>query len=132
MYYTAHGISMAMGTQVMTAGESRAASNGKHELELRRGVLVLAVLSQLRTAQYGYSLRQALAGAGMLIEEGTLYPLLRRLESLGLLVSEWRIEDGPPRRYYTLSPDGARHYQNLSASWSELVTTVNRLIANKK
>jgi PadR family transcriptional regulator, regulatory protein PadR len=116
----------------MTEGESREASNRKLELELRRGVLVLTVLSQLRTAQYGYSLRQALAGEGMPIEEGTLYPLLRRLESLGLLVSEWRIEDGPPRRYYTLSPNGARHYQNLSASWSELVTTVNRLIANKK
>ena len=67
-----------MGTQVMTEGESREASNGKLDLELRRGVLVLTVLSQLRTAQYGYSLRQALAGEGMPIEEGTLYPLLRR------------------------------------------------------
>jgi DNA-binding PadR family transcriptional regulator len=116
----------------MAKGESREASDGKFDLELRRGVLVLAVLSQLRTPQYGYSLRQALADKGMSIEEGTLYPLLRRLESMGLLVSEWRIVDGPPRRYYTLSPDGARHYQNLSASWSELVTTVNRLIADKK
>ena len=93
---------MDMGIRVMPAGESHETSNGKPDLELRRGVLVLAVLSQLRTAQYGYSLRQALAGAGMPIEEGTLYPLLRRLESQGLLVSEWRIEDGPPRRYYTL------------------------------
>jgi PadR family transcriptional regulator PadR len=117
---------------VTTKGEPREASNGKLDLELRRGVLVLAVLSQLRTAQYGYSLRQALAAEGLPIEEGTLYPLLRRLESLGLLVSEWRIEDGPPRRYYKLSPEGARHYQDLTASWSELVTTVNRLIANKK
>ena len=116
----------------MTHRESREASDGKLDQELRRGVLVLAVLSQLRTAQYGYSLRQALAAAGMHIEEGTLYPLLRRLESMGLLASEWRIEDGPPRRYYKLSPEGARHYKNLSASWSELVTTVNRLIANKK
>ena len=56
----------------------------------------------------------------------------KRLESLGLLVSEWRIEDGPPRRYYTLSPEGVRHYQDLSTSWSELVATVNRLIADKK
>ena len=104
----------------------------KLEQELRRGVLTLAVLSQLKTPQYGYSLRQNLDARGMPIEEGTLYPLLRRLESLGLLMSEWRIEDGPPRRYYTLSPDGARHYQDLSASWSELVTTVNRLIANQK
>jgi PadR family transcriptional regulator PadR len=123
---------MPTGIQVMTEGESPAASNGKFDLELRRGVLVLAVLSQLRTAQYGYSLRQALAGLGMPIEEGTLYPLLRRLESLGLLVSEWRIEEGPPRRYYKLSPDGVRHYKSLSASWSELVATVNRLIADKK
>jgi DNA-binding PadR family transcriptional regulator len=117
---------------VKTAGEPREVSNGKLDTELRRGVLVLAVLSQLRTAQYGYSLRQALASEGMPIEEGTLYPLLRRLESMGLLVSEWRIEDGPPRRYYTLSAEGARHYHDLSASWSELVTTVNRLISNKK
>jgi DNA-binding PadR family transcriptional regulator len=116
----------------MAKGETREASNGKLDLDLRRGVLVLAVLSQLRTAQYGYSLRQALADKGMPIEEGTLYPLLRRLESSGLLASEWRINDGPPRRYYTLSPDGARHFQNLSASWSELVTTVDRLIADKK
>jgi DNA-binding PadR family transcriptional regulator len=116
----------------MKGGQPREAANGKLDVELRRGVLVLSVLSQLRTAQYGYSLRQALADAGMPIEEGTLYPLLRRLESLGLLVSEWRIDDGPPRRYYALSIDGARHFKNLSASWSELVTTVNRLIANKK
>jgi DNA-binding PadR family transcriptional regulator len=113
-------------------GDSRETSNGKFDAELRRGVLVLSVLSQLQSAQYGYSLRQALADEGMPIEEGTLYPLLRRLESLGLLQSEWRIEDGPPRRYYKLSPDGVRHYRSLSASWSELVSTVNRLIANNK
>ena len=68
----------------------------------------------------------------MAIEEGTLYPLLRRLESQGLLASEWRLEDGSPRRYYTLSPDGLRHYRSLSARWSTLATTVNRLIAEKK
>ena len=122
---------VAMGIQVMADEVTRGASNGKHDLELRRGVLVLAVLSQLRTAQYGYSLRQALASEGMTIEEGTLYPLLRRLESQGLLASEWRIEEGPPRRYYTLSLEGVRHYQNLSSSWSELVETMNRLISTK-
>jgi DNA-binding PadR family transcriptional regulator len=121
-----------METRPVTDGESHEASNGKFDSELRRGVLVLVVLSQLRTPQYGYSLRQALAEQGMAIEEGTLYPLLRRLESQGLLESQWRVEDGPPRRYYTLSPEGARHYRSLSASWSTLAATVNRLVAEKK
>ncbi len=129
MWHTVHIVSMGM--RVMTRGESREESNEKLDLELRRGVLVLSVLSQLQTSQYGYSLRQALVSKGMPIEEGTLYPLLRRLEALGLLISEWRIEDGPRRRYYTLSPNGVRYYQNLTASWSELVETVNRLIADK-
>jgi DNA-binding PadR family transcriptional regulator len=120
------------GDPVVTKAESHQASNGKLDVELRRGVLVLVVLSQLRTPQYGYSLRQALAERGMTIEEGTLYPLLRRLESQGLLASEWRLEDGNPRRYYTLSPTGARHYRSLIESWSALAATVNRVIADKK
>ena len=102
--------------------------DAKLEQELRRGVLVLATLSQLREAQYGYSLRQALAEQGMSIEEGTLYPLLRRLEAQGVLASEWRIEDGPPRRYYTLSDQGKKLYASLTASWRSLVGTVDRLI----
>src|SRR5690242_182636 len=100
----------------------------KLDTELRRGVLVLAVLSQLRTAQYGYSLRQALAGRGMPIEEGTLYPLLRRLEEQELLASEWRIEEGPPRRYYKLSPKGTRLYKELTDSWHALVATMGKLL----
>jgi PadR family transcriptional regulator, regulatory protein PadR len=102
--------------------------DAKPELELRRGVLVLAVLSQLRTAEYGYSLRQALAARDMPIEEGTLYPLLRRLEGQGLLASEWRIEEGPPRRYYRLSPLGESLYRDLTASWRGLVATMDRLL----
>ena len=88
-----------------------------HLIELRRGVLVLAVLSRLRSPQYGYSLRQALAEGGMPIEEGTLYPLLRRLETQGLLVSEWNVEFAPPRRYYRLSPDGERTFAGLADAW---------------
>lgn len=89
----------------------------KLEQELRRGVLVLATLSQLSTPRYGYGLRQALAEQGMPIEEGTLYPLLRRLEAQGLLSSEWRIEDGPPRRYYALSDTGHALLLRLTQSW---------------
>ncbi|CAN5285167.1 PadR family transcriptional regulator [soil metagenome] len=103
-------------------------SNAKLELELRRGVLVLAVLSQLRQAEYGYSLRQALAAKGMPIEEGTLYPLLRRLESQGLLASEWRIEDGPPRRYYVLNAEGEQLYRDLTTTWRDLTAVMNNLI----
>ncbi len=100
----------------------------KLEQEQRRGVLVLAVLSQLRQPQYGYSLRQALAAKDMPIEEGTLYPLLRRMEEQGLLASEWKIEDGPPRRYYALSADGVRVFEQLSANWRGLAGTVEKLL----
>jgi len=104
----------------------------KIEQELRRGVLMLAVLSQLRRSQYGYSLRQALDGKDMPIEEGTLYPLLRRMEEQGLLQSEWKIEDGPPRRYYKRSKEGERVYRNLAAKWRGLVETVEALMEEDK
>ena len=100
----------------------------KLELELRRGIVVLATLSQLRTLRYGYELRQALADKGMAIEEGTLYPLLRRLETQGLLTSEWKIEDGPPRRYYVLNADGRRLLKKLTESWQGMNATMNRLL----
>jgi DNA-binding PadR family transcriptional regulator len=103
-------------------------SAGKLDSELRRGTVVLAVLSQLRSAQYGYSLRQALANQGMPIEEGTLYPLLRRLEEQGLLASDWRIDDGPPRRYYKLNSKGVRQLADLTANWHGLVATMSRLL----
>jgi DNA-binding PadR family transcriptional regulator len=101
---------------------------GKLELELRRGVVVLATLSQLRTSRYGYELRQALADKGMVIEEGTLYPLLRRLETQGLLKSEWRIEDGPPRRYYALNADGRKLFKKLTESWQGRNDAMDRLL----
>jgi DNA-binding PadR family transcriptional regulator len=100
----------------------------KLEQELRRGVLMLAVLSQLAKNQYGYSLRQLLAAKGMPIEEGTLYPLLRRMEEQGLLQSEWKIEDGPPRRYYRRSKEGEHVYRDLAAYWRALVGTVAGLM----
>lgn len=101
---------------------------GKLELELRRGVVVLATLSQLGTPRYGYELRQALAEKGMPIEEGTLYPLLRRLEAQGLLKSEWKIEDGPPRRYYSLNPDGQILLKKLTESWQGMNAAMERLL----
>lgn len=101
---------------------------GKLEQDLRRGALVLAVLSQLGTRQYGYSLRQALSARGMPIEEGTLYPLLRRLEGQGLLSSEWLMDEGPPRRYYARSARGTELYRDLSVSWRSLSAVMDHLL----
>lgn len=112
----------------MNVRDTREAPASKLQLELRRGALVLAVLSRLRGAQYGYSLRQALAERGMPIEEGTLYPLLRRLEGQGLLDSEWRIEDGPPRRYYQLNTAGEALLADLTVTWNALVGTMAGLL----
>lgn len=106
----------------------RAEPFDKLELELRRGVVVLATLSQLRAPRYGYELRQALAENGMPIEEGTLYPLLRRLETQGVLQSEWRIEDGPPRRYYALNADGRRLLRKLTDAWQGMNDAMDRLL----
>lgn len=94
-------------------------------VELRRGVLMLAVLSRLQKPQYGYSLRQALAEGGMPIEEGTLYPLLRRLEAQGLLASEWSTDHSPPRRYYRLSVEGRRALAELTAAWRVQAKVIN-------
>lgn len=99
-------------------------------LELRRGVIVLAALSQLRAPRYGYELRQALADGGMAIEEGTLYPLLRRLETQGVLSSEWRTNEGAPRRYYVLSAEGRRLFKRLTETWDGLNEAMNRLLAS--
>ena len=89
-------------------------------LELRRGCLVLAVLAQLRAEHYGYTLRKALAEDGLEIEESTLYPLLRRLETQGLLVSEWREEDKRNKRFYRLSPDGKLILKQLLIEWKSI------------
>jgi DNA-binding PadR family transcriptional regulator len=91
-------------------------------------VVVLAVLSQMDTARYGYSLIQRLSGLGLDIEEGTLYPLLRRLEKQGLLASEWEVGENRPRKYYRISPAGRAVLDQLSADWRETVAVMNDLL----
>jgi DNA-binding PadR family transcriptional regulator len=100
--------------------------------ELRRGVIVLAVLSQLHEEQYGYSLMKCLEDQGMQVDQGTLYPLLRRLEEQELLVSSWRMESSRPRRYYKLSDFGIKVLQEMSVEWSRIKTTVDELLTNGK
>jgi DNA-binding PadR family transcriptional regulator len=99
-------------------------------LELRRGILSLAVLSQLSKEQYGYSLLKALSDQGMEIDQSTLYPLLRRLESQGLLQSDWRIVDeARPRRYYVISTQGKAVLAKLKGEWSTMVGTMKQLLS---
>lgn len=100
--------------------------------ELRRGVLVLAVLAQCRAVQYGYSLKQQLSAAGLDINEGTLYPLLRRLEGQGLLRSEWLVTEDRPRRYYTLSAAGADVLTKLVQEWQELVGVIANVLPQEQ
>lgn len=97
-------------------------------LELRRGSLIVAVLAQLRTEHYGYSLRKALAGRGLEIDENTLYPLLRRLESQGLLVSEWREEEKRNKRFYRLSRGGELILEQLIEEWRHINSSLNRIL----
>jgi len=92
--------------------------------ELRRGSLPLAVLAALRTEHYGYTLRKTLADHGMAIDEGTLYPLLRRLETQGLLVSQWREEERRNKRFYRLSPDGRLILKQLLIEWKSIHTSL--------
>ena len=97
-------------------------------LELRRGSLSLAVMAALRSEQYGYTLRKTLADHGMEIDEGTLYPLLRRLESQGLLVSQWREEDKRNKRFYRLSTEGKAVLKKLLAEWKSLNASLDEIL----
>ena len=98
-------------------------------LELRRGCLVVATLAQLRVEHYGYTLRKALADHGLDIDENTLYPLLRRLESQGLLVSEWREENKRNKRFYRLSADGERTLGLLLGEWRGINAALDRILS---
>ncbi len=98
-------------------------------LELRRGVIVLAVLSQLGKEQYGYSLLKLLSDQGLELDQGTLYPLLRRLESQGLLESVWKLEEARPRRYYVISAAGKEILPQLKNEWAGIIAMMDRILA---
>ena len=97
----------------------------KLRLELRRGALPLA---QLRTEHYGYSLRKEMNTRGLDIDEGTLYPLVRRLEKQGLLSSEWRKEDNRKKRYYRISSLGEDVLASLIVEWRSLNTCLDQIL----
>ena len=103
----------------------------KLRLELRRGSLILAVLAALKSERYGYTLRKVLADAGLPIEEGALYPMLRRLESQGLLTSEWREEDKRNKRFYRISPEGEQVLGRLLSEWRALGQALDHIIRKR-
>lgn len=103
----------------------------KMRLELRRGVLVLAVLASLRQPHYGYSLRKQLQDRGIDMDEGTLYPLIRRLAEQELLDSEWRQGEGRERRYYQLSVQGAALLSQLTEEWQQLNSALGSLLGSE-
>jgi DNA-binding PadR family transcriptional regulator len=98
-------------------------------LDLRRGVIVLATLSQLSEAQYGYSLLKCLSDLGLEVDQGTLYPLLRRLEAQGLLESVWKLEEARPRRYYVISAAGRKLLPRLKDEWNSIVAVMKKMLA---
>ena len=104
----------------------------KLRLEMRRGTIVLAVLGQLRQEHYGYSLRKSLLEKDINIDEGTLYPLVRRLEKQGLLTSEWREEANRRKRFYRLSDYGHSVFEQLLEDWVELNDSIWKLVREKK
>jgi PadR family transcriptional regulator PadR len=112
----------------MPHGTDTASAFENLRLELRRGCLVIGVLGALRSEQYGYTLRKSLAERGMAIDEGTLYPLLRRLEAQGLLASEWREEDKRNKRFYRLSHDGRIVLKQLLAEWQSIRSSLDGIL----
>lgn len=97
-------------------------------LELRRGTIILSVLSQLDQPQYGYYLVQKLEEKGLTVDPGTLYPLLRRLEKQGILNSSWDTSEARPRKYYLLSPAGHEVYRKLRAEWRTMTGSIESLV----
>ena len=112
----------------MVMGGTQQTPRDNLSLELRRGALVLAVLVELRHEEYGYSLKKLLSAKGLDIDEGTLYPLLRRLEAQGLLESAWRVEEARPRRYYRISAAGKKLEKDLVTEWKQLAQVVSGLL----
>ena len=100
----------------------------KLKLELRRGVLILAVLAELRDEHYGYSLRKKLLAKGLEIDESTLYPLIRRLEKQQFLTSEWREEDKRKKRFYKLSETGKSVLKKLTSQWDDVSSALNNIL----
>ncbi len=97
-------------------------------LELRRGTLVLSILSQLKEPKYGYQLLASFFEKGMELDQGTIYPMLRRLEQQGILESNWSVEQPRPRKYYHLTTKGSEILEWLIKEWEKQTEVMKRLL----
>jgi len=113
----------------MTKEEKYQALLDPYLQELRRGLIVMAVLSQLDEPQYGYSLIKLLGDKGFDVDQGTLYPLLRRLEERGLLESDWVVDDPRPRKYYRINATGGTILSDLKTEWDALVQVLEGVLS---
>jgi DNA-binding PadR family transcriptional regulator len=95
--------------------------------ELRRGTLVLACLLLLRRPGYGYALLDELRELGFVTDANTLYPMLRRLESRGVLDSEWNTDESRPRKFYQTNRQGEQLAAELMSAWKQLDAAVRGL-----
>ncbi|GLY00439.1 PadR family transcriptional regulator [Actinoplanes sp. NBRC 101535] len=107
-------------THTIVSGMTMDATLSSHLQELRRGTVVVASLTVLRTPGYGYSLLETLSAAGFEVEANTLYPLLRRLETQGLLTSSWNTDEARPRKFYRTTEQGDAIAGALRDEWSRL------------
>jgi DNA-binding PadR family transcriptional regulator len=96
--------------------------------EIRRGVLQVAVLALLQQRAYGYDLIRVLTERGLPVEEGTLYPILRRLESEGLLSAEWDTSGTRPRKYYESTDAGRGALSALADEWSRVDASLRSVL----
>jgi len=103
--------------------------------EWLRGVLDVCVLRVLADGQtYGYAIAARLADGGLgVVKGGTLYPLLNRLETAGLVTAQWRAGDGGPgRKYYLLTDDGRQELQNTATQWSRFTEVTGAMVAERQ
>ncbi len=114
----------------MPVGEERDLLDGLL-LELRRGTIVLSVLSQMKEPRYGYALVQGLEEKGVPIDPNTLYPLLRRLEKQGLLQSEWETSGSKPRKYYRRTELGNQIFNELRIQWEHMAAGMKQLLESE-
>ncbi len=107
-------------------------ADARIETELKRGLLQLAILSMAREQTYGYALAKALGERGLGVEEGTLYPILRRLEKHGLLESLWEMGEARPRKYYVITDAGRESLRSLRAAWSRISGALDAIMEDEE